>query len=114
MENNETTLLAATRETMEEANITVDSPSLFSIFSIPHISQVYIFYRGTINSPISEPGSESLEIRLFTEEQIPWDKLAFPVVTETLKLYFEHRDNANASFNGDILHSNNKLITQLY
>ncbi|MDH5485259.1 MAG: NUDIX hydrolase [Gammaproteobacteria bacterium] len=114
MENNETTLLAATRETMEEANITLESPSLFSIFSIPHISQVYMFYRGTINSAITGPGTESLEIALFSEAEIPWNDLAFPVVSETLKLYFEHQHNHDATFNGAIIKTNDQLITRFY
>ena len=34
------------------------------------------------------PGEESLEVDLFREEEIPWQEIAFPVVRETLKLFF--------------------------
>ena len=34
------------------------------------------------------PGSESLEVALFREEEIPWNEIAFPVIRETLKLFF--------------------------
>lgn len=114
MENNETTLEAARRETVEEANIEIDSPSLFCMFSIPHISQVYMFYRGTISNSITVPGAESLELALFDEHNIPWDSLAFQVIKETLKLYFEHRDNLDISFNGEIIQTQSKFITRLY
>jgi hypothetical protein len=37
------------------------------------------------------PGTESLEVRLFSEAEVPWDEIAFAVVKETLKLYFSDR-----------------------
>ena len=40
--------------------------------------------------------TESLESALFTADEIPWDELAFPVVRETLALYF--RDRADGTF----------------
>lgn len=39
------------------------------------------------------PGIESLETQLFTEDDIPWDQLAFPVVGKTLKSFFSDRAN---------------------
>ena len=89
MENNETVAEAAARESMEEANARADALTLFGIFSMPYISQVYMMFHGELVSDIS-PGPESLEVGLFTREQIPWDQLAFPVITHSLELYFEH------------------------
>jgi hypothetical protein len=37
------------------------------------------------------PGTESLEVKLVTEEEIPWDELAFTMVKRTLKHYLEDR-----------------------
>ncbi len=88
MENNETVAEAAARESIEEANARAKSLSLFGIFSMPYISQVYMMFHGVLDSDIS-PGPESLEVGLFTEAQIPWQELAFPVVTHSLQLYFE-------------------------
>jgi len=42
MENDETTQKAAARETMEEAKALVDISSLFAVFSIPAVSQVFL------------------------------------------------------------------------
>jgi len=36
-------------------------------------------------------GIESLDVKLFTESEIPWDNLAFPVINETLQHYFKDR-----------------------
>lgn len=95
MENGESTEQAAIRETHEEAGAIIEITDLYGLFSIPHISQVYLLYRGELLNGEYEPGVESLECRLFDEQDIPWDKLAFPVVKETLERYFADRKRSN-------------------
>jgi len=62
MENGESTLQGALRECVEEANARIDNPRLSGIFDIPHINQVYVFYRGMMNNMNFSPGAESLEV----------------------------------------------------
>ena len=116
MENQETTLQAAQRETFEEANAQISNSHLFCTISIPHISQVYVIYRGDLVDGFAKPGIESLETDLYNEHQIPWDSLAFPVIVESLKLYFT--DKTRGSFNvhnGEILRDEaQKIITNIY
>ncbi|GAA6167683.1 NUDIX hydrolase [Sessilibacter corallicola] len=88
MENGESMEQGAARESWEEARLTLKNHTLYQVFSLPHISQVYVFYLSEIASLDFGPGPESLEVELFTEAEIPWDKLAFPVVRSTLKDYF--------------------------
>jgi len=95
MENGETTEQAALRETREEAGARVEIVDLFGIFSIPHISQVYLLYRGELCDGIYAPGQESLQCRLFIENEIPWEQLAFPVMGETLKRYYRFKNEGN-------------------
>ena len=95
MENGETTEEAAMRETLEEAGARVEIRALYSLFSIPHISQVYMFYRGRLTDGRFRAGCESLECRLFAEDEIPWEQLAFPVVEETLQRYYRDRRRGN-------------------
>jgi len=90
MENNETVAEAAAREAMEEANARAGPLSLFGIFSMPYISQVYLMFHGELVSDEISAGQESLDVGMFTREQIPWDELAFPVVTHSLNLFYEH------------------------
>ena len=90
MENNETVAEAAAREAMEEANAHAGPLTLFGIFSMPYISQVYLMFHGELASEEISAGLESLDVGMFTREQIPWDELAFPVVTHSLKLFYEH------------------------
>lgn len=91
MEKDETTKEAAARETMEEAKALVNVTSLFAVFSIPIVSQVYLIFRGTLHAPDFGVGQESLEVRMFKEQEIPWTNLAFQVVHEILKRYYEDR-----------------------
>lgn len=91
MENGETLAGAAMRETVEEANAHVSIASLFTLFNLPHINQVYVMFRAQLLDMDFSPGDESSEVELFTEEQIPWDKIAFATIRETLNLYFSDR-----------------------
>ena len=100
MENGETIAEAAARECLEEANARANSLHLFGVFSLPHISQVYLMFRGELASKDFHAGDESLEVALFDQAGIPWDELAFPVIGHSLRLYF----NGLASGRNDGVH----------
>ncbi|MCU6433917.1 NUDIX hydrolase [Undibacterium sp. Jales W-56] len=89
MENNETTSQAAQRETIEEAGAHIALHELFSILNVPHVHQVHLFYRATLLDTDYRAGTESLEVQLFTEKDIPWDDIAFPTVSHTLQFFFK-------------------------
>lgn len=91
MELRETTAEAAAREAREEALADIEIGELYTLYSLPHIDQVYIIYRGRLLNLDFGPGEESLEVRLFRESEIPWEEIAFPVVTYTLQHYFADR-----------------------
>lgn len=95
MENGETIAAGAARETVEEANARVSDLELYTIFSLPHISQAYMFFRAQLCDLEFSSGEESLDVRLFKEDEIPWDNLAFPVITQSLQFYFEDRRLGN-------------------
>ena len=88
MENGETTVQGAARETWEEARARVSDLELYRIFDVPHISQVYMFYRCEVVDGAFGVGPESSDSGLFLEQDIPWDEIAFPVIRETLQEYF--------------------------
>lgn len=89
MENGETTSQGAARETWEEARGRVSNMELYRVFDVPYISQVYLFYRCDLDDGAFGVGPESLESALYTQSEIPWDEIAFPVVKETLQDYFD-------------------------
>jgi len=111
MENNETTLEAAARESFEEAQAKLKNMSLYCTYSIPHISQVYMMYRGTLVDGFSAAGEESLETALYSEHEIPWNQLAFPVISETLKLYYADKSKNDFKVrNGEIYRNDQQQI----
>ncbi len=104
MENEETNLQGAARETAEEANANVENMKLFCVFSIAHINQVYTMYRGDLAEGLASPGIESLEVALMTEDEIPWQNMAFQVISETLKLYYKDKKKGEfVTHYGDII-----------
>lgn len=115
MENAETNMEGAARETAEEANAQVENMQLFCVFSIAHINQVYTMYRGDLVAGAASPGIESLEVALLDENEIPWQDIAFQVINETLKLYFQ--DKKKGVFNtyyGDIIKQDDESYTVNY
>lgn len=92
LENGETTLAGAERETYEEAGALVKNSRLYRLFDIPFIDQVYLFYLADLSEKRFSPGCESLEVQLFEESEIPWQELAFPVIHDVLKEYFSDRE----------------------
>jgi len=91
MENGETAHAGAMREALEEANAQIEIDDLYTLFNLPRINQVHIHFRGRLLNPAVCPGTESLEVDLFTEQEIPWEGIAFHVIHETLKYYFQDR-----------------------
>jgi len=111
MEQGETTQDAAARESWEEACAKINDIRLFGMFSLPHISQVYMMFHGELHQGRTSPGVESLEVGLFDEADIPWNDLAFAVVKESLELYFEDRRNGGIQVHvGDIVRDSNQQI----
>ncbi len=88
MELNETVAQGAARETIEEAGAQFEMQDLFTLMNVTRAGQVHFFYRAQLTSDHFNPGHETLEAKLFTEHEIPWDEIAFRTVKETLLHYF--------------------------
>lgn len=91
MELSETTAEGAARETVEEAGAQFELQGLFSLLNVARVGQVHLFYRARLTSEQFDPGHETIEARLFSEHEIPWDEIAFRTVKETLERYFADR-----------------------
>lgn len=114
LENGETTIEGAMRETLEEADARVRITQLFTLFNLPQINQVYVMFLADLEAPEFGPGTESLEVALYDEASIPWGEIAFPVIEETLKLYFE--DRRQGSFHvhtGDVVRLPNGPVFEI-
>jgi ADP-ribose pyrophosphatase YjhB (NUDIX family) len=80
MEAGETTEHGACREAFEEARARIEIEALLGVYAIARINQVQLIYRARLVSESFAAGEESLEVKLFTWDEIPWNDLAFPTV----------------------------------
>lgn len=104
MENNETIAAAALRETVEESGAHIELGDIYTMISVPHISQVHVIYRARLLNLDFAPGEESLEVALFREEEIPWEEIAFRTIAITLRHYYADRRDGHFGFHtGEIL-----------
>lgn len=95
MENGETLEAGAARECQEEALARVSIDSLLALINIPEAHQVHIFFRARMLDGAFGAGPESLESRLVTAEQIPWDEIAFPSTRYALERFLQDRADGN-------------------
>jgi ADP-ribose pyrophosphatase YjhB (NUDIX family) len=98
LELGETTTAGAARETDEEAGAHIEMGELFTLMNVARVGQVHFYYRARLLSEHFNPGPESMQARLFTESEIPWDELAFSTVRQTLRHYFDDRRLGRCGF----------------
>jgi ADP-ribose pyrophosphatase YjhB (NUDIX family) len=89
LEEHETPEDGARREAREEACADIRLEALLAVYTVAHISQVQLMYRARLPTQEFAAGPESLDVRLFAWNEIPWDELAFPSVKWALRHYRE-------------------------
>lgn len=89
MELGETAAEGAAREAWEEARARICVDGVLAVYSIARIGQVQIIFRARLAEPGFEAGPESLEVRRFSWDNVPWDELAFPSVRWALRSWRE-------------------------
>jgi ADP-ribose pyrophosphatase YjhB (NUDIX family) len=81
----------ALRETVEEAGANIELQGLFTVLDVVRAGQVHLFYRARMLDAALVPGPETIEARLFREDEVPWDEIAFRTVKQTLEHFFADR-----------------------
>lgn len=109
MENAETLEEAALRESREEANANLEIDKLYTVVSLPHINQVYVLFKSELRDLDFYAGTESLDVQLFSEEDIPWEELAFKTIEFTLKRFFEDRKTGQYRMHTGMINKRNRL-----
>lgn len=103
LELGESTAAGAERETVEEAGARIELQPLFTVLNVVRAGQLHLFYRARMLDTTLAPGPETIEARLFREDEVPWDELAFRTVRMTLELFFsDRRSGAFGVHAGDI------------
>jgi ADP-ribose pyrophosphatase YjhB (NUDIX family) len=107
LENDETVAEGAARETYEEARAKVEKLTPYALYNICYVNQIYFMFRADLVDHNFKPGGESLEVKLFAEDEIPWEDIAFRVLQETLIQYFkDHPTGQFPFYMGEILSNN--------
>lgn len=81
----------AIRETWEEAGTEIEILQPYVIYNLPQANQVYIHFLARLKDGIVRNGEESQESGLFTEEEVPWNEMAFTSSIFALRRYFVER-----------------------
>lgn len=110
MENGETTVEGALRETVEESCVKGQNPELLSIVSLPDFDQVHVFYRIDMPDFSFETTPESSEVVLFHYQDIPWEEIAFLTVKVTLEHYLEHLDTEHVPVLNSVVYRPKKPV----
>ncbi len=92
LESGETAEEGARRETREEACADVEILRLHTLYNLPHIDQVYLFFLARLHQPTFGVGEETLEVGLFAETEVPWQDIAFSSTEFALRHYFAERE----------------------
>lgn len=88
MECGESLAAGAARETFEEACAVVTPiEPVFALIDIPHIGQTHVFFRAVLNENDFAAGHETLAVKLFAFDELPWDDIAFNSVKTSLQLF---------------------------
>ena len=98
LENGETVAAGAKRETLEEAHARVEILAPYALYNISHVNQVYLMFRARLKDHNFHAGRESLEVKLFSENDIPWEEIAFRVINATLLKYYADRRTGRFPF----------------
>ncbi|NNL56855.1 MAG: NUDIX hydrolase [Pseudomonadales bacterium] len=89
LENGETAVEGAVRETIEETCAQVENVAMYRVLNVARTNQVHIFFRADLPRAEFATTPESTEVELFSFEDIPWRQLAFPTVHKALADFVE-------------------------
>ncbi len=95
LENNETLAQGAARELWEESGVVIPAEklTLYMTGAITFINQIYVGFRGTVDTPGYCPGVESRACGFFSREDCPWDKVAYPQVNDSIVQAYDDLDS---------------------
>lgn len=93
LENGETIEEGALREADEEAGISVKLDQLLTVYSVPHVHQVHLFFLGHMSSSNVTIGPETLETKFVSLHDVNDSELAFSSVKFAISAYQQFLEN---------------------
>lgn len=98
MESDESPEAAASRELLEETGVQVPVGEmlLVSVSSILHMAQTHLVFRCHLDSrPATIQTEEATEFGWFSEEELPWQELAFATIEPQVRQVYRWLKNGN-------------------
>jgi ADP-ribose pyrophosphatase YjhB (NUDIX family) len=77
MEADETVIQGAVRETLEETGLVVEPTGIVGVYPQPRASVVIVVYAAAIVGGRMEITPETLEVRAFAIDELPWEGIGF-------------------------------------
>jgi len=93
LEKGESLAEGAIRESQEEALFTPSLGPILAVVDVVHADQVHIFFRVELTDDNFGPGVESLDVKMFSLDGIPWDAMAFKTGKIALKAQIQKEKN---------------------
>lgn len=78
---------AAGREALEECGVELEVEGIIGLYSYQDSVPAIAVYAATVTGGEPEPRDETLAVRSFAREDLPWAELAFPSTRHALKDY---------------------------
>lgn len=89
MEAGESIEQAMRREVREETGAELGAVSLYALFDVAHMGELYVIFRGELQTPNVRTGCEMSDVRLFDPVDIPWGQLFYPGIESLLRCYLQ-------------------------
>ena len=91
LEIDETAHEGAIRETLEETGLVVEPTEVVGVYTRPQAAVVVICWEARIVGGTETTSAETLEIRTFAADEIPWSQLAFQTTMWAIRDWVERR-----------------------
>jgi ADP-ribose pyrophosphatase YjhB (NUDIX family) len=107
VERGERAEAAAEREVLEETGLEVRASGIVGLYSYEGQIPAIAVFAARVTGGEAAPLDETMDVRIFTKDGLPWDDLAFPSTEHALKDYladggggpgFARESNAPSSF----------------
>jgi len=85
LEIDETAQEGAARETLEETGLVVEPTDIIGVYSRPQAAVVVVCWEARIVGGTAQPTSESLEVRSYSPDALPWPHVAFQTTAWALR-----------------------------
>jgi ADP-ribose pyrophosphatase YjhB (NUDIX family) len=78
---------AAARETLEETGLTIESTGIVGLYTYEGQIPAIAVFSARVTGGEPEPLDETLDVKRFPRDELPWSELAFPSTEHALKDY---------------------------